>query len=208
MKKLALLLSVVVLCVPIWAQSLDVPRRTVLDDAGAEPNPWAQTLVEAIRRAAKADIAFLGAAFFSSETIQPGRASLDDLAKGFSFAEDEIATLNLTGAQIRQAIERSLELYPQKWNSFLQLAGATVSFAMDGDKAKISSIRVGRDLLVEDKTYVVATSAPLARGALGYFRIWDKNQITKTLNENCLEALKLYLSDNPRWMAEPAYIKN
>ncbi|GIV13098.1 MAG: hypothetical protein KatS3mg021_1380 [Fimbriimonadales bacterium] len=117
--------------------------------------------------------------------------------------------LELRGEQILQALERSLELYPQKNNAFLQLAGAEVRFDPKAPVGKrVVSVSIMGGKLEPSRTYRVATTAPLARGALGYFRIWSKDQIVNATGRSIAETLKeplsrtRYLVTTPAWVAQ------
>jgi 2',3'-cyclic-nucleotide 2'-phosphodiesterase (5'-nucleotidase family) len=95
--------------------------------------------------------------------------------------DDEVVVLSLRGEQILQALERALELYPQKNNAFLQLAGAEVRFNPKAEPGKrILSVVIAGAKLEPERVYKVATTAPMARGALGYFRVWSRDQITQS----------------------------
>lgn len=188
------------------AQTVNVPQAVSLSDAGSEANPAAQTVVEAIRQSAGTDIAWLGAAFFSDTKIEKGDRSAQDLTAILQYPDDEIVILNLKGEQIKQALLRAIELYPQRNNAFLQIAGLTVRFKPDENaQNRIATVRIGRENLDPNRTYTVATTAPLARGALGYFRIWSKEQITRSTGVTVADAVKEYFKSRPAWIAEPLW---
>lgn len=188
------------------AQTVNVPQAVSLSDAGSEANPAAQTVVEAIRQSAGTDIAWLGAAFFSDTKIEKGERNVQDLTNILQYPDDEIVILNLKGEQIKQALLRAIELYPQRNNAFLQIAGMTVRFKPDENaQNRIASVRIGRENLDPNRTYTVATTAPLARGALGYFRIWNRDQITRSTGVTVADAVKEYLKSRPAWISDPLW---
>lgn len=188
------------------AQTVSVPQAVSLSDAGSEANPAAQTVVEAIRQSAGTDIAWLGAAFFSDTKIEKGERSAQDLTGILQYPDDEIVILNLKGEQIKQALLRAIELYPQRNNAFLQIAGMTVRFKPDENaQNRIASVRIGRENLDPNRTYTVATTAPLARGALGYFRIWNRDQITRSTGVTVADAVKEYFKSRPAWISDPLW---
>lgn len=188
------------------AQTVNVPQAVSLSDAGSEANPAAQTVVEAIRQSAGTDIAWLGAAFFSDTKIEKGERNVQDLTNILQYPDDEIVILNLKGEQIKQALLRAIELYPQRNNAFLQIAGMTVRFKPDENaQNQIASVRIGRENLDPNRTYTVATTAPLARGALGYFRIWNRDQITRSTGVTVADAVKEYLKSRPAWISDPLW---
>lgn len=133
-----------------------------------------QAAADEIRRASGADVALVAAGLFRERS----KIDQNDLATNLLFPTDEILTLELTGAQLRKAFERSLLLYPQPNDAaFLYLSGGTVSFdgkAASGARVTGVTLDSGFD---PGRKYKVATTASLAKGALGYFKVWDEKNI-------------------------------
>ncbi len=198
-------LGVVLGCLglPGWAQ-ITLAQPVALSNVSEGANPVAQTLVEAMRAATNADMGMLGAAFFNENHKLPaGRVSEEEFLKALQFPDDEVVVLTLKGEQILQALERSLDLYPQSNSAFLQLAGAEVRFNPKAETGKrVVSVTIGGTKLNPESTYRVATTASLARGALGYFRVWSKDQITTATGRSIGEVVREYLSRS-RFLVEP-----
>ncbi len=195
------------LWVNLWGQ-VAVPEAIDMSDVGERANPVAQTLVDALRVATGADMAMLGAAFFNETYKLPqGAVAPQELLKALVYPDDEVVVLELRGEQILQALERALELYPQKNNAFLQLAGAEVRFDPKAPVGKrVGSVSITGSKLEPGRTYRVATTAPLARGALGYFRIWSKDQIVNATGRSIAETLKEPLSRTRFLVTAPAWV--
>ena len=123
-----------------------------------------------------------------------------------SAATDEVAVVDLKGSQIRAALERSVSLYPSTSMSFLQLSGIDAAFSKSAPADKrIVSASVNGAKLEDGRTYSVAMPVSLARGGYGYFKIWEKTQLTRTLNGVTLESLlkgKKASDTSPRWTAQ------
>lgn len=157
----------------------------------------AQSAADALRDFAHTDGAFIAAGLLKT-SIQR-----DNLASFLQFPSDEIVVVKLTGAQLRQAFERSLSVYPMPNSSFLQLSGFEVTFsgsAMIGQRVK-SATAFGMPL-DSARTYTVAMPAMLGRGGFGYFKIWDKANITQTISGATLESVlkgKSASESSPRW---------
>lgn len=196
----------------VWIGMLSwgTPQGSSLSNVGEASNPVAQTVVEAIRSATGADAGMLGAAFFNeSYQLPPGAVDADSVLKALLYPDDEVVVVSLRGEQILQALERAIELYPQKNNAFLQLAGMEVRFNPKAEVGKrIVSVQIGGMKLDPSRTYRVAMTAPLARGALGYFRIWSRDQIVNSTGQTVAEVVKAYLGrarslmEYPCWMAQ------
>ena len=156
-----------------------------------------QAAADAIRKEANSDGAFLAAGY-----INPSYDS-NNLATLLQFPAEKIVVLNLTGSEIKAAFQRSASLYPEPNTSFLQISGFDVEFKGSGPAAgRILSVTANGTPLEMSKTYTVAMPSGLADGALGYFKIWDKSKITKTLDSTVEHALsgKPYLPTAPRWV--------
>jgi 5'-nucleotidase/2',3'-cyclic-nucleotide 2'-phosphodiesterase/3'-nucleotidase/5'-nucleotidase len=114
--------------------------------------------------------------------------------------------VNLTGAQLRQAFERSLSLYPQPNTSFLQISGFEVTFSRSAATNKrVLNVTASGSALQDGKTYSVAMPSSLGRGGLGYFKIWDKANIKKTYDGVTVESVlrgKSASDTSPRWVAQ------
>ncbi|MEN3001054.1 MAG: 5'-nucleotidase [Armatimonadota bacterium] len=190
------------------AQTIQLSKAVSMETVGVGSNPIAQTIVEAMRSATDAELAMLGAAFFDETAQFPaGPLSVDALLKAVRYPDDEVVVLNLTGEQLLQALERAAELYPQKNNAFLQLTGAEVRFDPKAAPGKrIQSVFIGGAKLDPKRTYRVATTAPLARGALGYFRIWSKEQISTSTGRSLAEVVRDYLQRPRSLISEPAWV--
>lgn len=208
MRRTQLLLGWVGLALAIGWGQVGLSQGESLGGVGERANPAAQTIVEAMRSATGAELALLGAAFFNESASVPStNFSADDLIKALAHPDDEVVVLRLRGEQILQALERALELYPQKNNAFLQLAGAEVRFDPKAESGKrVASVQIGGAKLDPNRTYTVATTAPMARGALGYFRVWSREQITQSTGRTVADAIRDYTKWQRSLLSQPAWI--
>ena len=168
-------------------------------DPGLESHLPSQAAADVLRDFTGADCALLASGLVK-ENYQA-----DNLASLLQFPTDEVVVVSLKGKEIKQALERSLSLYPQSNISFLQLSGLEVTFSKSGaPNQRVLSVLIGGNKLDESKSYNVAMPASLGRGGLGYFKIWDKDRITKTFPTTTEEVLKgkRYVETAPRWSAQ------
>jgi 2',3'-cyclic-nucleotide 2'-phosphodiesterase (5'-nucleotidase family) len=159
-----------------------------------------QAAADVLREFAGADGAFIVAAQLKDSFQKDNLASL--LEKPYD--TDEVVVVSLTGTQIRQALERSLQFHPQPNVNFLQISGFEVQFNKSAAPGqRIVSITAGGSKLDEGRSYQIAMPSTLGRGGLGYFKIWDKAKIVKTFNTTVEDALKgkHYTETSPRWSA-------
>ncbi len=190
-----------------WSQ-VGLPQGGLLASVGERSNPVAQTIVEAMRSATGADMALLGAAFFNESASVPAMGfTADDLIKSLAHPDDEVVVLSLRGEQILQALERALELYPQKNNAFLQVSGAEVRFNPKAEPGKrVVSVIIAGAKLEPERVYKVATTAPMARGALGYFRVWSRDQITQSTGRTVADVVRDYCKWQRSLLTQPAWV--
>lgn len=157
-----------------------------------------QSLADAVLAASGAD-----AAFFASGLLKEGTRG--DLASQCLYPTDEIMVVELTGAQVKAALERSVSLHPSPNPGFLYLAGIEATFKPKAPAdARIADVVVNGSPLSPAAKYKVAMPGSLARGGLGYFSIWDKTAIQRTVEGQTVEAVvkgKTAVSSPSRWKA-------
>jgi hypothetical protein len=137
----------------------------------------------------------------------------DNLASALEFPSDEVAIVQLKGAQIKQAFERSLSLFPHPNSSTLHMSsGFEVTYKAAADPgSRVVAVTLNGSKLDDGKDYEIAMPAQLARGGLGYFKIWDKTKIVRWLqnkahkNRTVEEVLngKKVATTKSRWIAQP-----
>lgn len=162
-----------------------------------EESDLANVVVDALRDASGADIAWLPAAAFHEVTLSRDTPPAEMVSKLLPYRDDRVVVLKLTGAQIQQALERALTLYPQPNAGFLQVSGLQVTF----DPTKPAGERVvrvqvgteGKQEVDPQREYRVATSATLAYGALGYFKVWERSAVERETDKTVGDALRAYL---------------
>ncbi len=158
-----------------------------------------QVAADLLKEAAGSD-----GAFVASGTVR-SNFQKDDLATLIQFPDDEVVIVLLKGSELRQAFERSVSLYPQANASFLQVSGFEIAFSPDASVGqRIKSITVNGNKLDDSKEYTIAMPSSLGRGGYGYFRIWDRAKITKTLDSTVGKVLagKKSVESKPRWIVQ------
>lgn len=174
----------------VWAQ----PRP-----AGDEAVRYGQTIADLIRTSASADAAFLPQGMLKDALA--GR----DLAGALAFPAEEVAVVKLTGAQVRQALERSVSIFPTPSPGWLHVSGLDVVFnpSAPSDKRIVSASLSGQ-ALDNSRTYRVAMPGSLARGGLGYFTVWSKGALESRTGAPTLEAVvkgQQPIASPSRWSA-------
>lgn len=152
---------------------------------------------DAIRDAIRADIGIISASELKEKDAQIGRGkvSTDDIIPYISYTDDPIVEVRLTGRQVKLALERSVIIYPQKNLGFLQVSGLSFSFDPSSPpESRVTSIRVGGQPISDSQTYSVAMTSSMANGALGYWKIWSKNDIRRVTNTTIPQAIDSFLA--------------
>jgi len=132
-------------------------------------------VADAVRHAARSDAAFVHAELLKEVVLPVGPVREAELRRVLVVPQDEIVVLRLTGQQLRQALERSVRIYPARNQGFLQVSGVTVVFNPSRPEgSRVADLRVNGTPVEDGRTYTVAMPSLLAGGAQGYHRIWEK----------------------------------
>jgi len=132
-------------------------------------------VADASRSAVGADAAIVQASQFRAEVIPAGDVTRESLVGALLYPDEQVVLVELSGAQVKAALERGLSMLPKKPSaSFLQISGLNVTYRSEQPpEQRIVQVRIGGAPIAEGKTYKVAMPASLAKGALGYFRIFN-----------------------------------
>jgi 5'-nucleotidase/UDP-sugar diphosphatase len=124
-------------------------------------------LADLMRARTGTEIALLNSGVIRS-TIPAGPVTLKQIMQALPFEEPLIA-LRLTAAQLHEAMENSVSVFPGSSGRFLQVSGLTYLFdpaASPG--ARVKEIRVQGAPLMPDRDYTVTVNRFLAEGGDGY----------------------------------------
>lgn len=188
------LLAASALALPVGAQTIQITSDLTTRNVRTEESSLANVIADALRDSVKADIAFLTASSFAEITINRGSATPGDILRALEYLDDTVVVVKLTGAQVKQALEHSVAIYPQRNPAFLQVSGVTVTIDPAQERgSRIVSVRVGRAPLEESKTYQVVMPSPLANGALAYYKVWSKSDIARNTEKTLEQVVTDYL---------------
>lgn len=189
----ATLIGVMAACV-----SLASAQLAASPDSG--PNAAGQSIADALRSATGADAAFVAAGLMKDANTQ---ATLDH---ALEYPSDDVAVVAMRGSQIQQALERSISLYPAPNASFLQVSGLEVTYSKSAAaNSRVVSITIAGAKMEPNRTYQVAMPGLLARGGLGFFKVWNRDQAKPFSGVASMEALlrgRRAADSAPRWIAQ------
>ena len=151
--------------------------RATADFDNARPNKgetaFGRLVADSLRGATGADLALINAGALKSGVLKAGSIEQAQIDALLAFGDDDVVTVNVSGAQLRSALENAVREYPTGDVAFLHGAGLSVTFSGQGAPPRISSLRVnGREVNAGD-TFRVAMPISLANGADGYFKFWS-----------------------------------
>ena len=176
--QLGLRLVFVVVCAVILCGA--IPAQAALGRAAADfdnqrPNKsetaWGRLVADSLRAATGSDVAFINAGALRGGTLKAGdieQAAVDGL---LNFGDDDVVTLTITGAQLREALERAVREYPTADVAFLHGSGLSVSFKAQGGPPRIISVNVGgREVGAQDN---IRVAMPVSLANDAYFNVWS-----------------------------------
>jgi 2',3'-cyclic-nucleotide 2'-phosphodiesterase (5'-nucleotidase family) len=147
-------------------------------------------LADAVRAVAGAEIGLIPAFAFKTGATAPKPASVEQAINLVDPPNDTVVLLNLTGRQIKAALERSVSYAPQPSAGFLQVSGLKFTFDPRKDSPnRVSNIQVNGQPLDDNKTYKVAATKPLGNGQQGYHQVWDRKSIVTDTGKTLTDAL-------------------
>lgn len=188
--------------ISIWGAACLAAIGLALASPETGPDPAGQAAADELLAATGTDAAWLPGGM-----LRPAPSPDAELTAILQFPTDKIGVVRLRGAQVREALERSLALYPATNSGFLQIAGMTVSFSRSAPAgSRVRDVTIAGQPLSTERTYDIAMPLSLARGGLGYFKVWERSQIVRTLPELTLERLLAGKSSRvaaPRWVELP-----
>lgn len=201
---LALAAAFVVCSSMAAAQAVQTQSVSPLGNQEPGKNETAVGALVADTMKAKLDsnLAFLAASELKPKTepFPAGSISSDSIAGLVSYPDDPLAMLILRGSVIKQTLEKSVSMYPQSNLSFLHVSGLQFTFEpsrRSGDR--VTSVKINGTNLNEEFYYTVAVTNSLANGALGYWKIWSKDDVKQRFPDTTTkEALEDFFRANKR----------
>lgn len=180
MKRFLLLFGLVAVLATValtvsWAAPLG---RATGDFDNAHPQrsetEFGRLVADALRNATRADIALVNAGAFKAGTLKAGNIDTAQINALLAFPNDGVATVTLSGEQLRAALERAVQAYPTGTTAFLHGSGFSAGFNTQAPtNQRLTMLRVNGREVQNDDSFSVAMPTPLAEGGSGYFTIWN-----------------------------------
>lgn len=170
---------------------------------GSNPRVGEATLgdlvADAAREALSADIGLVHASELRPCAFPAGDLKEGQLDKALMYPEEQLVLAEMSGSTLQEALEKSFSLLSQPNPGFLQVSGMTVTYRPDAPSGRrLVSAVVGGQPLAPGKTYLVAMPVSLAKGAMGYFRVFENLQTKQDAPALTIgAALTAYLRAHP-----------
>jgi 5'-nucleotidase / UDP-sugar diphosphatase len=172
-------------------KEMDVPLGTTaveLDSRNAtvrtRESAMGDVIADAMRASVRADAAVINGGGIRGGRVYPPGTTITrrDILTELPFG-NTLVTLDLSGAELKAAIENGLSQLPNAGGRFPQVSGMTVEANISRPPgSRVTSIRVGDQPLDESKTYRAATNDFLARGSDGYTMFTDAKRLLPDLD--------------------------
>ncbi len=154
-------------------------------------------VADGVRTSLNADIAFVQASQIRPDLLPAGDLTREALVSSLLFPDEPTVVVEMPGWMVTDTLERGLAFLPRPSTMFLQVSGVSVTFrATDPMGRRISEITVGGAAIAANKTYQVALPSSLAKGAMGYYRVFTDLKVKQT-GPSLSEALTRYVRANP-----------
>lgn len=152
---------------------------------------------DAVRFAAKSDIGFVNGGNIRI-SIKPGDVTFGDTAALFPFG-NTIKVIEMTGAQVKEALENSVSGYPATFGGFLQVSGLKFKFNKDKPVgSRVEELIIGGTLIdspeTKNKIFTVAVNDFLAIGGDNYTVMIGKKIVSEIGTYE--EVFAAYLNSN------------
>lgn len=135
-------------------------------------------ITDAMRKSTGADIAFTNGGGIRA-SISEGDVTFGHIVTSFPFT-NTLAVIEITGAELKEALEHGVDLYPEQAGHFPHVSGMTYKF--DAGKPvgeRILEVNVNGEPLVADTIYKLVTNDFVAAGGDGYTMFKGKNFIAE-----------------------------
>lgn len=192
-KKLAEILA---MPVGVTDTALDTRRSAVRTGESAFGN----LVADALRDFIDADVALLNSGGIRGNRQYPANSVLTrgDIQSELPF-RNRVVRLELTGSQLRAALENGLAGYEDQTGAFPQISGMTVRFNPTNPVGqRVLEVRIGGRPLRDDQRYSLATLDFLARGGDGYQALAGATPLRSSLNALLWESVRSYIGTRGR----------
>jgi len=178
------------------ALAVDGRTTTVLTTEGCEVEEcsFGDLAADALLAISGARAALIPAISFAPGRIPVGPVTRAAVAGLLTIPDEGWGVLELTGGQLRAALEQSVSGLPARRPSFLQVAGLTLVYNPAAPRNhRVLSVQLGFAPLDDTRRYEVGMPNSLAAGGSGYFTAWGDARRVRSGNLGLADAVQTYV---------------
>ncbi|MCE5322878.1 5'-nucleotidase C-terminal domain-containing protein [bacterium] len=197
-----IIIAVVLAVAACAAVGASTQSKSALGNQDVEKSETAvcDLIADAVRAELNTDIAFIAASEVNAKDtpFEAGEISSSDINALVSYPDDPLAEVSITGKALRQALEKSVSIYPQPNLGFLQVSGLEFTFDPSKDIGeRVTSVKVAGAQIIDSRTYTVGMTNSMANGALGYWKIWSSGDVKhRHSDKSIIKAVEDYMTAN------------
>jgi len=145
---------------------------------------------DALVNASGTTIAFVPAVSFKSGTVPAGPVTVENVSELLTKPSETWAVVSLSGAELREALERSVSRAPQPNAGFLQVSGIAMTYDPEQPRnSRIVNLTISGADVDPNETYAVTMPLSLAKGGSGYFTVFGEGDIVRSGNDEMAQAI-------------------
>ncbi len=156
------------------------------EDVRGKENIFANFVTDAMRSYANSDIAMINGGSIRGDTVYSEGSTITQrtIATELPF-RSRLKVLELSGYEFQQSIEAALSKVADLKGGFPHVSGVTIEYdSKQSVGARVLSIKIGNELISEDKLYKLATTDYLAQGGDGLNELNNAKIVNLSLSEN------------------------
>lgn len=189
------LLAMALLAISPTLADVQSPAELSGKSSATKETSLGDLVADAVSHAVETPLAFVPAGSFKEASVPAGVVTAERVAECLQYPDDKLAVMELSGLDLRKALERSVSVYPHRNLGFLQVSGIEFEFNPKSPRgSRITSIKVSGRILDNGATYRVGMTRPLAEGQYGYFTIWGKDRKPEVKDRTTAQAVTGFLS--------------
>ncbi len=169
----------------------NVPLEGRFEKVRTEETNLGNFITDMMRHATSADVAILNSGSLRSDAVLPaGVIRMKDFVAMLPMC-DALVVLEMSGAQLRVALENGVSQYPRLEGRFPQVSGVSFTFdaSLPPNSRIVGDIKVGGHVALPHATFKVAVKEYMSKGKDGYNVLADCKVLVDSEHAPCLPTL-------------------
>ncbi|MDJ0625276.1 MAG: 5'-nucleotidase C-terminal domain-containing protein [Candidatus Caenarcaniphilales bacterium] len=155
----------------------DEPLNGIAENVRSEQTNLGKLITSGMKETTHSDIAMLNGGAIRGNKIYPvGQLTQKDIITMHPF-DDVVVKLEMTGAQIIQALNHGVEKIKEKQGRYPQVSGLDFEVDFENGTGRVSNVKINNQLVNLNKKYSVAITNYMLQGGDAYFMFKDAKTI-------------------------------